>query len=1094
MKRYIFSILLPFLIASAAAITISCIHEPEGFSVYGEGEVIDLAIPFGAPKGTGVTVSTKSALSLSDESHVFNIYLLIFDGNISSSKLLYGHYFDGSNMGASSESNWWEVSNMSSTGDPSATTGTLHIRTAKKGGCTVVAVANMNPDDLDVSPGVLSTIRTYGDLNNVVATQVRSEIAANSGYFLMTGQITGVDILGDTTDPNDISQNTLHLRRLYAKVSFEVQISTAGAAAGIRKFVPDKWYVVNVPTCSYLMERSLSGSLLPYDAAQTLSSDPSSSQFFSTPELGFETEKLAKDPANPSNYVYYHDGVTKASCHGFSFYMMENRKAPYARPGDAALPSPFNYADREREIKVAGLNQGFRYADERSTYIVMTGKIVMGVTSGSNANATLDANVKYKIHLGDFGTDNADFNILRNHNYLYKIYINGSDDIKAEVVDHVENEPGATGRVIVAEEEVFDSDCHYSTQVISFHADLINPSQISWYVETPFNPEGAGPNDGLELSDIDYKWVEFHVNEMKGDGTYSQNRVLYQPHDWPKYDEMGIAPGTKGHTMYVNELVEYIKHQKSQYDLHAADDSLPESDFDHDPEGPKISVTAFVNEYYYEEHPTKGGFDPTLWKLVVNHPMRRMHILASSSRSDDRESDLIGASFTLQQRSIQSIYAVHEAADLQSAWGMEFTDDEWETGAATYWKDKAFEDCGNTSTTNGRINSLKIWGILTPEGELNGAYPRWDDYLELTGTNETPHLRTEYNYLRYSCLSRNRDNDGDGIIDPEEIRWYMASDVQLIGVFLGSYGIEGDARLYQRNAEQQASNTNEVWRQHIISSNRYAFNYGTVPDDALNSNKYARVIWAEEGVNGSNLSYTSTGATAKFSTRCVRNLGYYMDGGQRKDITQATDHEVEPNPYVIMTRKHLNADGTVTSPYTEAYDTRTFYEFDCSHINLTSLREPVNHELIGHDENSKMACLSSKFETAPEINLVNLNNYTAYNFNGKPYNLKVISQINDYLDASFGGLDANFSPCPAGFRLPNVRELSVIWNVLSPLTSGDATFLAPEGSTMPCRTHWSMRAKVSGKWGWGMDEKHMLMAETTNSSKNTSPRCVRDVQ
>lgn len=1081
MKRYILHRIL--LTIASAVLFQGCVREYENYSYQGEGEMIDLVIPFGAPQGTGVTVSTKAHLSLVDESHVFNMYLLIFDGSSDGSKKIYGHYFDGSNLGTDSEQNWWTVDNMPSASDPTTTTGTLHIRTSKKGGCTVVAVANMNPDDLDVSPGILSTIKTYGELNSVVATQVRSEIAANSGYFLMTGQISGVDILGDTSNPNDISQNTLHLKRLYAKVSFKVQVGTAGAAAGIRKFVPDKWYVVNVPTCSYLMERTAT----PYVDAAT-----DASQFFSTPELGFETEELAKDPDNPSNFVFYHDGVTKASCYGFAFYMMENRKAPYARSGGDALPSPFNYSHRELEIKDgAGLNQGWRYASEYSTYIVMTGKIVMGVTSGSNANATLDANVKYKIHLGNFASDNADFNILRNHNYTYKIYINGSDDIKTEVETGTENEPGATGRVVVAEEEVFDSDCHYSTQVISFHANLIDPSQISWYVETPFNPEGAGPNDGLELSDIDYKWVEFHVNSLGGDGKYSPNRVLYEPHDWEKYDELGIAPGTKGHTMYVNELVEYIKHQKSQYDLHLADPSLPKSDFDNDTD-PKISVTAFVNEYYYEEHPIKGGYDPTLWKLVVNHPMRRMHILASSAKSPDGESNMIGASFTLQQRSIQSIYAVHEVATLQSAWGMEFTDDDNETGASFYWKNKNLEDCGNTSATNGRINSLKLWGILNPDGtEKPGSLPRWDDYLDLTGTNETPHLLSDYDYLRYSCLSRNRDNDGDGFIDPEEIRWYMASDVQLIGVFLGSYGIEGDARLYQRNASDQAESDKDKWRQHIIASNRYIFT-SSPPSDATNSNKYPRIVWAEEGVNGSNMSYTGSDQTSKFSTRCVRNLGYYIDGGQRKDIT-LSDPTVETDPYVLLTRKHRNEDGTVTSPYTGAYDTRTFYEFDCSHINLTSLREPVDHELVGHDEYSKMACLSSKFGTAPVIDLKTVGTHA---FNGTSYDLTSFSGINNYLNACFPDLDSGFRICPEGYRLPNAREVSLMWTVLSALPTGDSAYLgnSSDSDGTFSRTYWSMGALGSQKaptyYGWGMSSKHLLMAL---NQKFKTPRCVRDL-
>ena len=1079
MKRYILHRIL--LIIASAVLFQGCVREYENYSYQGEGEMIDLVIPFGAPQGTGVTVSTKAHLSLVDESHVFNMYLLIFG---SDGKKIYGHYFDGSNLGTSTENNWWTVNNLTSSDNPetTTTTGTLHIRTSKKGGCTVVAVANMNPDDLDVSPGILSTIKTYGELNSVVATQVRSEIAANSGYFLMTGQLSGVDILGNTSDPNDISQNTLHLKRLYAKVSFKVQVGTAGAAAGIRKFVPDKWYVVNVPTCSYLMERTAT----PYVDAAT-----DASQFFSTPELGFETEELAKDPDNPSNFVFYHDGVTKASCYGFAFYMMENRKAPYARSGDA-LPSPFNYSHRELEIKDgAGLNQGWRYASEYSTYIVMTGKIVMGVTSGSNANATLDANVKYKIHLGNFASDNADFNILRNHNYTYKIYINGSDDIKTEVETGTENEPGATGRVVVAEEEVFDSDCHYSTQVISFHANLIDPSQISWYVETPFNPEGAGPNDGLELSDIDYKWVEFHVNSLGGDGKYSPNRVLYEPHDWEKYDELGIAPGTKGHTMYVNELVEYIKHQKSQYDLHLADPSLPKSDFDNDTD-PKISVTAFVNEYYYEEHPIKGGYDPTLWKLVVNHPMRRMHILASSAKSPDGESNLIGASFILQQRSIQSIYAVHEEATLQSAWGMEFTDDDNETEASYYWKNKNLEDCGNTSATNGRINSLKLWGILNPDGTKRLDFlPRWDNYLDLTGTNETPHLLSDYDYLRYSCLSRNRDNDGDGFIDPEEIRWYMASDVQLIGVFLGSYGIEGDARLYQRNASDQAESNKDKWRQHIIASNRYIYT-PQEKADWNNSNKYPRIVWAEEGVNGSNMDYTGSDQTSKFSTRCVRNLGYYIDGGQRKDIT-LSDPTVETDPYVLLTRKRRNEDGTVTSPYTGAYDNRTFFEFDCSHINLTSLREPVDHELVGHDEYSKMACLSSKFGTAPVIDLKTVNTRS---FNGTTYDLKTFSGINSYLNACFPDLDSGFRICPEGYRLPNAREVSLMWTVLSALTTGDSAYLGNSGDTDGTfsRTYWSFGALGSQKaptyWGWGMSSKHLLMALNQKFSK---PRCVRDL-
>lgn len=1084
MKRRLIDIL--FLLA-AALFAWGCMEEKfESPSELGEGEV-DCVLTFGSPAGAHVDVSTKASLGLAQESNVFNIYLLIFDGNTSSSKKVYGHYFDGSNLNASSESNYWSVTNMTSKTDP-ATNGTIHFRTAKKAGCTIVAVANMNPDDLDVSPGRLSTIQTYGDLQNVVATQVRSEVAANSGYYLMTAETNGVNIQGNTSDPDDVSQKSLLLKRIYAKVTVNVRIAPG---AQIRSFSPDKWQVMNVPTCSYLMERA--GD----DAADT------EAEFFSTDALGFETETVSTTQGD----VYADGKNTQVSIHSFSFYMMENRKTPSS--------GILTYADRERREKPASYSEGYfqngdyLYTDPLSTYFTITGKLQMSVSAGGNSNATLDANVKYEIHLGNFSTDPADFNTERNHSYVYNIYINGAEDIKAEVeaFDGAEplheDEPGATGRVVVALEEVFNSDCHYSTQVISFHVNYMDPDNISWYVETPFNPDGIGPEEVADLSMIDYKWVEFHVNDMAQDGTYySDRRTVYLPHDYNFVDIDGNALDRldKGRTMYVDELVDYLKAQKRQYEADqlalASDPSyVPKSDFDNDNSGtggPKISVTAFVSEYYYTVNPLTGEYDPALWKDIVNHPMRRMHILASSAKSADGESDLIGASFTIQQRSIQSIYAVHDATDLTSAWGMEFTDDNYETGLSTYWKNKSFENNGNDSSTNGRLNTLKIWGLLNADGSDSGATLRWEDYLEINGTNETQKLKPAYDYLRYSCLSRNRDNDGDGIIDPEEIRWYMASDVQLIGVFLGSYGIEGDARLYQKSASEQLGTNDNDWRQHIVASNR--------TPGQTNSNDYARVIWAEEGITGSNLHYNSTGQTSKFSTRCVRNLGYHMEGGVRRDITLSVvdDPNVEPDLYVTMKRKHLGNNGE----FSGTYDDNTYYEFDCSRINTASLREPVDHELIGHDEFSKMACLSSAFETAPVSMSVSVEGMTSYLFNGKRYNLTRYKGLNDYLDACFGGLDTGFSVCPPGYRLPNIREMAVIWNLLAPLKTGDAGnsgFLGHgDDNQVPSRSHWSKGVdgsdtKVSSAWGWGMMDNKILMAEPNARHSIKKPRCVKDL-
>ena len=1093
-----------FLLLTAALFWSACVKDLPEPSEGGEGGMVDVVLSFGSPASTDVTVSTKGELGIVRESNVFNMYVLIFSGNADGSKKLYGHYFDGNNLNQSSLSNYWTVENMATKSSP-ATNGTLHIRTTQRSGCTIVAVANMNPNDLDVSASLLSTVTTFGDLKGIIATQVRSEVAANSGYFMMTGKVDNVNIEGDTEDSDDISKKSLVLKRLYAKVKFNVRIKKG---APISDFVPDKWEVFNVPTCCYLLERTGADC----DAAN------SPEEFFSTGENGFETETLTTDSSD-----FYADGKTKVSSHGFTFYMMENRHAPASGIS--------TYADRERQQKnnqtthegyCTTTNGDYVYASPYSTYVVLTGKLVMRTSSSGNDNATLDASVRYVIHLGDFSTDVTDFKTERNHCYEYTIYINGASDIRTEVENndgsagsYDEDEPGATGRVVVALEKFFDSDCHYSTQVISFHAAYMDPENISWYVETPFNPNGIGPEDiGDDLSQIDYKWVEFRLNTKDpSTGLYTDKRVKYKPHDPPAGAGWSWPPNSqmKDRTMYVNQLVDYLKAQKEKYDRGETDH---EFDNDTGEGGPKISVTAFIDEYYYTRNPISGEYDPTLWKMVVNHPMRRLHILASSARSADGESTLIGSSFTIQQRSIQSIYAVQETADLHSAWGMEYTDDNYETGLADYWRNKSWEDCNNTSTTNGRLNTLKLWGVLNPDASVNPTERYWEDYLNLYGTNETAQLWDtedpdnpdpsvyDYNYLRYSCLSRNRDNNGNDIIDADEIRWYMASDIQLIGVFMGAYGIEGDARLYQKTAAEQAG-SGTSWRQHIIASNRYVFPAGSSElnsDEWRNSNKYPRVIWAEEGITGSNLNYSGSGQTPKFSTRCIRNLGYIMDGGVRKDITEAEseDPTVQPDQYITAVRKHLETDGSVTENYTGSYDDNTFYSFDCSRINLASLREPVDHELVGHDEFSKMACLSSAFETAPVSASSTITISSSYTFNGTTYNLNTYKGMNDYLDASFGGMDQNFSPCPQGYRLPNIREMAIIWNILSTYTTGDSAFLGSGSTTIPSRTHWSKGPegtdKVHDAWGWGMINTKILMANpASNSHKITKPRCVKDL-
>jgi len=122
----------------------------------------------------------------------------------------------------------------------------------------------------------------------------------------------------------------------------------------------------------------------------------------------------------------------------------------------------------------------------------------------------------------------------------------------------------------VALEEVYTSDAHYSSHVMSFHERHIDPDKVTWEVQTPFNPSGGRPvllSDGTENTvGLDFEWVEFRLNDKDADGVYfDSRRQLYKPMEGTYAD---------GKTMNVSGLVAYLKDQKRKFDA-----GLP-NDFD----------------------------------------------------------------------------------------------------------------------------------------------------------------------------------------------------------------------------------------------------------------------------------------------------------------------------------------------------------------------------------------------------------------------------------------------------------------------------------------------------------------------------------
>ena len=959
-----------------------------------EGAPVEMLLNFGAKGSVETVVSRQTMPLLSDEAKVWNLYVFIFDDE---GNKMYGKYFNYSNK-KDSENNLgadeWYVKVPE--GDDGDCSGTIKIKTLSKTGCKVYAIANVDSEMINLSPETFGLVQTEEELKNRVVS-LNQQLVERSGFFPMTGVLENVD--------TGALSGTLKLTRLDAKVRFWVQ---TGKDSGIESFELKNWQVFNASANSYLMPRDVREDK---NDAQGI--------YFNTLTKNVEDEKVIDE---------------SRSKYGFSFYLLENNLQPKKTVG--------NYADREKQIKDdAGLNGAWEYANDNSTYVVITGRLVMKTDyqldeTTTKSGTTLNADVRYVVHLGDFGGTNPDYSNFateRNHSYTYTVTINGVNDIRTEVETSnddtegiTENSPGATGEVTIALQEIFDCDAHYATHVMTFDKKYIKPDDITWYVRTPFGEGKPTIMNGVDVTTgLDFKWIEFRVNE-RWNNIYSDNRMKYIPHH-TKTDKNGQPyASSDGKTMYVDELVAKLRKGEIAYDGNG-----------------KLKVTAFINEYYYEEHPYDAEFDKTqLWKQVVNKDeMRLMHILTDTKESLDKESTVIGASYTIQQRSIQTIYNQHHP-ELTSAWGTEHLDEYagLKYNAVSY--DGTSENRGNTDDYNGRLNSLKELGLVNASGQfIEGK--RWDEYLNTTAANTASELLSSRNYLRYSSLTRNRDNDGDEIIDADEIRWYMASLKQLVGLWMGADGIQNTARLYQRTAAQKASNEPKDWRQHVVSS--------TLTNN--NSNN-PQIVWAEEGSSTGDLkgSYDWGGGMTAWETRIVRNLG--MD--------DVTDLSVTPTDYVQVK-------GTDAVPL-----------FDLSYMNEKSIRYLGQEgiDLVYSDEHSAQNRLYWQFE-ATSMDCPSFGSIT-------------FPALQADLDKSLGD---NSKYCPEGYRLPNQRELGIMhlyckssfWSGVSQAYSRTYYSYGSNGT--------NRKSTEQEKTGWSRDDTNIYMENSTTNAGHCSTRlrCVRDV-
>lgn len=1028
MKNKVFNIFAVF----ALLLLSSCVKEMEFVdSTLAEGEGW-LYLNFGSQES--VQIQTKATQNYNSENAISNLYIFIFDNG---GNKLYGKWLTSSQLMPdeanvlSSTDDCWYVANSSTEGV--ATKGCFKIKTSAGNNFKLYVIANLDSDMSRISSDLLShSVATEDDLKKFKLVLNQETVNRNIN-FPMFGSLDGLTIEAGKSNVINNSSKPLYLDRIDSKVRFVFKTGTRPDAKNqrIKSFEARQWKVVNVPTTSYVVPRDTEDAMSVPKDATTDKYEEYAPYFFETDWRNFED-------------------YTKTT-QEFSFYMLENRQTP--KKADFT-----NYNDRSRQDKTSsgknktvkvnytsllGENKSrdlriFENANDFSTYVLVTGRVEMDLVN-DDAGQTLGADVQYMIHLGDW-TSNisqtgwahdtysnvADYDTKRNHSYTYTVTINSVDNIRVEVETGAEeNQPGATGEVIIAKEEIALCDAHYVSKTMSFHAKnfvSIGPDgtvtstadRLTWKVKTPFG-EGSPrriPGVDIDIADsLDYKWVHFRLNKQDiNKSYYADKRRKYTERVFASSEILqnnpeddGSGDGLAGYhndgCMDIIQLAQYIRDQVDLYveyrnevnrvyneggdttsvvNYSAFDTGLKE-DGSRDQDGPKISVTAFVDEYYYDEHPITKAKSPTLWKQFVNQDDRTMHILCDSNSSTDLESTSTGSVITIQQHSIKSIFNTDQSYDaLQSAWGLEVTD-EFSDKVKDYNVGGGYGDSGkNISAYNGRANSVFEWGLGPSSSTVNDITDithdvRWDRYMNFEVPNDTPLMQDAYKSLRYFCMARNRDNNGDGVIEKEELRWYLASVQQLVGLFVGSGVVQQSARLYYRTPAEKASDNQNDWYQFVISSTHHE----KQKDSPI-------VIWGQEGLSTSSLQQSlkwASGVTS-YGIRCVRNLGIDSDA----------DIIVAPDDFLVKTE---NADGSVT--------------FEATHLNAAALRDYTSTDLPYADEWSSANRLYKRFEVAPE--------YTDFSSN------VAFATFQADIDARGSYLSGY---CPEGYRIPNQMELAMM--------------------------------------------------------------------
>lgn len=777
---------------------------------------------------------------------------------------------------------------------------------------------------------------------------------------------------------DNVLSGCIQLRHVDAYVKFNIQVEEK--YEGLISLTPVSWQIFNLPGVSYVHERR--GECNAADTEiNNLPESYEGATYHNSPLFeGAMTFPMSKDGV--ASFDFYqmenkHTGlssVTKYNDREEEFLNEDGTNTGWYKSlveGDTTPNDDADYSNNNASYVVIKAHLEYYCKEGVNGY-----EPVSENTEGAILRV---ADAIYTIHLGfcegnDESSKAIDFNCRRNTKYTYNVYISGADQIRVEAKrEGMTN--GVEGTVTDVVGDVIKLDAHYGTFNIQLSdEDRLN---LAWRIQAPFgnstvkmmydeeNP--ASNSGGINLAQPDnekifqalnqnqfYNWIQFRPTKEKDVLADYPGDPRLIGRNIEGYNTEKILNAANGGVWYLNDLKDVVTYPhddiKDDTDYQNYLSEIASSGKKADPEDSdnytkftkKRWYTVFVDEYVYE-YDYKENY-PSLtddavmdvkkaWGNFVNKDSRHVWLaLSKFYPSTDAESFYANSAYIISQESIQTYYT--GTGNSGKALGIEATNESYNEDYGNYVY-------GISTTQNNNDNAYKTiseenlpsylpnnTGYNLTDGRFNmhnyvkSIQNKWEGILyssPRTYGSKTYYIPNHNETFMTACLARNRDLNNDGVIDVNEIRWYLPTTENYIQLVLGAVSLRNPLFNFAGYGMDDIQAGKGADISHFAASNN-------------------RMIWAEELAATSDI-YRYQSPASNF--RCIRNLGLEMNQ--------------EPNPN--------DQNKTIGSAYTRNQGTRTI---ELEYYDLSGLRDYTSGHITAHSVADIRSFPSRKFQYSKE--------------------------------------------------------------------------------------------------------------------------------